>query len=172
LPYTLRLNIGCIGFQQEAGKLHRSGWPSLRLLQLRETAQHPEMHPGIGRWRCQDILECRGITGGSGMSTVPQELNWVKARSECSVGRVFCQLFIEAEQDVKDINLLSTTPPYPAPVFSVQGNSEGNCIVVFEAGNTNALVKFQLGLDRIVITMLDGKQLRLRSLSIMMACAN
>jgi len=93
------------------------------------------------------------------MSTVPQELNWVKVRSECSVGRVFSQLFIEAEQDVKDINLLPTTPGYPPPTFAVQQNQAGDFFAVFEAGDTRAVVKFHLGPDRIAISMPDGKQL-------------
>ena len=93
------------------------------------------------------------------MSTVPQELNWVKVRSECSAGRVFSQLFIEIEQDVKNINLLPTTPGYPPPAFAVQENSAGNCFVVFEAGNTNAAVDFKLASDHMVIAMPNGKQL-------------
>jgi hypothetical protein len=93
------------------------------------------------------------------MSTVPQELNWVKARSECSVGRVFSQLFIEAEQDIKEINLLPNTPGYPPPTFAMRRNTAGNCFVVFEAGNTNAVVDFQLVNDHIVIAMPNGKRL-------------
>lgn len=93
------------------------------------------------------------------MSTVPHELNWVKARSECSVGHVFSQLFIDIEQDVTGVNLLPTTPGYPPPAFAVQRNEAGNTFVVFEAGNTNAMVRFQLASDRIVIVMPDGKQL-------------
>jgi hypothetical protein len=95
------------------------------------------------------------------MSTVPQELNWIKARSECSVGRVFSQLFIEAEQDIKDINLLPTTPGYPPPMFAVQRNSAGNCFVVFEAGNTNAVIDFKFANDHIVIAMPNRKPLKI-----------
>ncbi len=93
------------------------------------------------------------------MSTAPPELNWVKARSECSLGRVFSQLFIEAEQDVKDINSLPTTPGYPPPTFAMQKHEMGTSFLVFEAGNINALVRFALGPERIAIVMPDGKQL-------------
>lgn len=93
------------------------------------------------------------------MSTVPHELNWVKARSECSVGRVFSQIFIETEQDVKDINLLPTTPGYPPVTFDVQKHEMGTSFLVFEVGNIQTLVRFALGSDRIAIDMPDGKRL-------------
>jgi len=93
------------------------------------------------------------------MNTAPPDLDWIKARSECSLGRVFSQIFIEVDQDVKDINLLPNTPGYPPPAFAVQKHESGNSFLVYEVGNVNALVKMQLGQDRILITMPDGKQI-------------
>ena len=102
------------------------------------------------------------------MSTVPHELNWVKARSECSVGHVFSQLFIDTEQDINGVNLLPTTPGYPPPAFAVKRNEAGNAFVVFEAGNTNAMVKFMLA--RLPCQTVSNSLLRSRS--IMKAYAN
>jgi hypothetical protein len=72
---------------------------------------------------------------------------------------VFSQLFIDTEQDINGVNLLPTTPGYPPPAFAVKRNEAGNAFVVFEAGNTNAMVKFMLAQDRIAIALPDGKQL-------------
>jgi hypothetical protein len=86
------------------------------------------------------------------MNAIPQELDWVKARSECSVAQVFSELHIGAESDVKAINLTPRAADYLGSYFAVHTNSNGNVFVVFQTGNTNKTVKFMLGPDRIAVT--------------------
>ena len=67
------------GFQQEAGELRGSGWPSLRLLQLRQAPQHASLHPGNGRWRDGNILERGGLAGGDSMTHPSSSFTFLSA---------------------------------------------------------------------------------------------
>src|ERR1035438_1013256 len=59
---------------QEAEELRGGGRASLCLLQLRQAAQHPEMHPRDGRWRHNHFLD-RGRLGRGGGMTYIEELS-------------------------------------------------------------------------------------------------
>jgi hypothetical protein len=92
------------------------------------------------------------------MTAIPQELDWVKVRSACSVAQVFSELYLGAESDVKAMNLTpSATPEHLGSPFAVHSNSTGNVFVVFQTGNTNRTVKFTLGPDRIAVTNQNGQ---------------
>ena len=80
----------------------------------------------------------------------PQEFDWVKARSECSIEYVFSGLFIGAKRDVD-----AMTAPLPRPVFRVQEN--GDFFAVFAEGNNATLVSFRKESTRIVVTNQQGE---------------
>jgi hypothetical protein len=87
------------------------------------------------------------------MSRVLVNFNWVQAHAACSIAQVFSELYLGAEEDVKTRNLIPNTGGYPAPAFRVQSNSDGDFFAVFENGNNAAMVKFQRGQGRIIITI-------------------
>ena len=87
------------------------------------------------------------------MSTISQDLNWVKELSKCSVREIFSSLHQGAEVDAKEANVSRKErfPGYPIIPFAVTSNEQGNHFVVHEQGNTAKLVRFSLDTDRIVI---------------------
>jgi hypothetical protein len=91
------------------------------------------------------------------VNTIPQELDWVKVRSECSVAHVFSELHLGAKNDVEAINLTPRATENFATPFDVHTNSTGNVFVVFQTGNTNRTVKFRLGPDRIEVANQAGQ---------------
>ncbi|MFZ0632523.1 MAG: hypothetical protein WA399_14195 [Acidobacteriaceae bacterium] len=87
------------------------------------------------------------------MSTIPQDLNWVKARAACTIGAIFSALHRDAEEDVSEANALNMVQftGYAAPALAVATNGRGNHFVVHEQGNVETAVKFTLRQDRILI---------------------
>ena len=92
------------------------------------------------------------------MASIPQDFNWVEARAECSVAKIFSTLFQDATEDVSEANELKMErfPRYPVK-FGIRSNSSGNVFVVYEEGNTETEVKFSLASDRIVIASSGNK---------------
>lgn len=87
------------------------------------------------------------------MSTIPRNLNWVKALSECSVASVFSALHRGAEEDVADANEMRAAqfPGYPVQKFAVTANSAGNVFSVFEEGNAATAIRFHRESERVLI---------------------
>jgi hypothetical protein len=91
------------------------------------------------------------------MNTIPRELDWVKARSECSIARVFSELYLGAKNDVEAINLTPIATDNIGSPFDVHANPSGNSFVVFRTENIHRTVKFRLGPDRIEIINQAGQ---------------
>jgi hypothetical protein len=68
------------------------------------------------------------------MSTVPLELNWIKERAACTVGKVFNQICDEIVKDVSTVNTVHKLDP--TIQFKATMHSDGSTIFV---GQPNVL---------------------------------
>jgi hypothetical protein len=85
------------------------------------------------------------------MATVPQELDWVKARATCSVLRAFNELRLGVEEDVKAANATPRPSELPPLSFGVRSNTVGDYFIVFQQENAGARVEFNCQVDRMTI---------------------
>lgn len=89
------------------------------------------------------------------MGTIPQELDWVKAISRCSVLEIFNAFHSKAKDDAEEANVVRKArfPGYPnLSVFAVTPNEHRNYFAVHEQGNTLTIVTFALRADHIIIS--------------------
>lgn len=91
------------------------------------------------------------------MADGPQEFNWVQARADCSVLRVFNELRLGAEEDVKRMNFMPPLAEYPPPQFSLRANAMGDYFVIFRSDNANLRVEFNCETKQFNITK-NGRQ--------------
>lgn len=84
-----------------------------------------------------------------------QEFDWVRARANCSLLRVFNELRLGAEEDVKTVNSTPRPTVYPHSSFAVRSNTMGDYFVVFQAENSNARIEFNCEVDHITVRNKD-----------------
>ncbi len=85
------------------------------------------------------------------MCSVPQELNWVEARSVCSLERVFRELQLGAQYDVEQANKVMKESTESNASFDIADFPSGRSFMVFRGGGQNGTVKFHLANDQIVV---------------------
>ena len=85
------------------------------------------------------------------MTESAHQFDWVKARADCSTLRVFNELRLGAEEDVKAMNAMPPLTEYPAPQFAVRANTMGDYFIVFRADNSGIRVEFNCERSRIAV---------------------
>jgi hypothetical protein len=90
---------------------------------------------------------------------IPEKFNWVKARSECSIARVFTSLFQGIEDDIKEMNPLrkEVFSGYPTSPFDVHVSESGDYFVVYREDNIHNQVKFKRNDDHIIVKHSQGE---------------
>jgi hypothetical protein len=83
------------------------------------------------------------------MSTIPQELNWTKARAECSAVALFKQLQLGIENDIASLH----SRPYPGldEGFASALTQDGRTFIVAHRSNTGPRVVFFISAGSIEI---------------------
>jgi hypothetical protein len=61
---------------------------------------------------------CGKLTGGGGMSTIPQEFNWVEKRADCTSHSIFLQLVAGVAEDVKTRNTAGSDANFASDLTS------------------------------------------------------
>jgi hypothetical protein len=84
------------------------------------------------------------------MGTVPQKLNWVQLRAECSLEKVFANLHLEVNEDVRIANELLPNSPRRPP-FEVIPNDKADAFTVRREGTIRPTVVFRLELGCIMV---------------------
>jgi hypothetical protein len=83
------------------------------------------------------------------MNGVPVELDWVQKRAACSLEKVFKELAVEIEDDVRAINQFPRWP-HEEPIESGL-NRDGSILFVRRGQSVRPVVKLILGQTRIEI---------------------
>jgi hypothetical protein len=91
------------------------------------------------------------------MNNVPQELDWVNVRSNCSTVEMFKQLRAACEGDVAEINAKRNN----VVSFRLTLNSSGTMFIVSEEGSLTREVKFYLGEEFIKVVRPGMEDVRL-----------
>lgn len=91
------------------------------------------------------------------MTESAQQFDWVKARADCSLLRVFNELRLGVEEDIKAMNSMPPLKEYPPPQFGVRANTMGDYFVVFRTDNAGVRVEFNCERGRIAITKGESK---------------
>lgn len=81
------------------------------------------------------------------MNDVPQELNWVRLRAECSINMIFEQLIVGVEEDCKVFNEVYQSNALTA--YRVYVNSGRDVFGISCELDSRRVVKFYRGRDRI-----------------------
>ncbi|MGB6782410.1 MAG: hypothetical protein WCF17_11810 [Terracidiphilus sp.] len=89
------------------------------------------------------------------MATALQELDWVRARMNCSVLTVFNELRLGVEADVKIANAMPRPSELPSLLFGFRSNTVGDYFIVFRHENAGARVEFNCEANRIVVRNQD-----------------
>jgi hypothetical protein len=89
------------------------------------------------------------------MAIVPRELDWVRARTDCSLLKVFNEFRLGVEEDVKAANLRPRPSELPSVSFAVRANTFGDYFIVFQQENAGARVEFNCEANRITVKTQD-----------------
>lgn len=90
---------------------------------------------------------------------VPEELNWVKARANCSIEKVFAGLHDGVQEDLKEANSLQ---PTGTQKFRVIPDEDGRAFTVRRGENINQFVNVLLENGAIVVVTAQGQEKRFK----------
>lgn len=84
------------------------------------------------------------------MEEVPHELDWVKERASCTIQKMFSQLQLAIDEDIKSINQIRKLPEHSA--FETSMSSDGESFLVKRSEAIRPFVRFAIEGDSIKVS--------------------